>query len=187
MVWPHSRPIRLLGWNYPLYNYIYIMTSRGSVLAQPGPRIPPPRLHSSCSAGRHVDSPDRRIWHLYSPRSPAIINRIMSRSTVRYLILSNGQKSPPTYANAVFAAPVGRDTADMPRSSELEKSEWARQALDVFPVKCLNLLRGHLKSIQMTYLNVSVMLDFGILLHNHPKENFHWPRGQDSKSTLKPQ
>lgn len=145
------------------------------------PSIPPPRLHSSCSAGRHVDSPDRRIWHLYSPRSPAIINRIMSRSTVRYLILSNGQKSPPTYANAVFAAPVGRDTADVPRSSELEKSEWARQVLDVFPVKYLNL-----KCVQMTYLNVSVMLYFGILLYNHPKGNVHWPWGQDSKFTLKP-
>lgn len=59
----------------------------------------------------------------------------MSRSTVRYLILSNGKKSPPTYANAVFAAPVGRDTADVPRSPELEKSEGARQVVDVFPVK----------------------------------------------------
>lgn len=59
----------------------------------------------------------------------------MSRSTVHYLILSNGKKSPPTYANAVFAAPVGRDTADVPRNLELEKSEWARQVLDVFPVK----------------------------------------------------
>lgn len=59
----------------------------------------------------------------------------MSRSTVRYLILSNGKKSPPTYANAVFAAPVGRDTADKPRSSELERSEWARHAVDVFPVR----------------------------------------------------
>lgn len=59
----------------------------------------------------------------------------MSRSTVRYLILSNGKKkSPPTYANAVFAAPIGRDTA-MPRSTELEKSEWVRQAVDVFPVR----------------------------------------------------
>lgn len=57
----------------------------------------------------------------------------MSRSTVRYLILSNGEKSPPTYANAVFAAPVGKDTADMPRGSELEKSEWARQVVDVVP------------------------------------------------------
>lgn len=45
----------------------------------------------------------------------------MSRLSVRYLILSNGKKSPPTYANAVFAAPVGGDTAGMPRRSELEK------------------------------------------------------------------
>lgn len=59
----------------------------------------------------------------------------MSRSTVRYLILSNGKKSPPTYVNAVFAAPVGRDATDKPRSSELEKSEWARPVVDVFPVK----------------------------------------------------
>lgn len=38
-----------------------------------------------------------------APQSQAIINRIMSRSAVRYLILSNGKKSPPMYANAVFA------------------------------------------------------------------------------------
>lgn len=107
----------------------------GQSSPMPGLHIPPPRLLSSCSAGRHVDSPDRRIWHSYRPRSQAIINRIMSRSTVRYLILSNGKKkkSPPTYANAVFAAPIGRDTA-VPRSTELEKSEWVRQAVDVFPV-----------------------------------------------------
>lgn len=84
-------------------------------------------LHAFCLhalVGRHVDRPDRRIWHLYSPGSRAMINKIMSRSTVHNLILSNGKKSPPTYANAVFAAPVGRDAADTPRSSELEKSEW---------------------------------------------------------------
>lgn len=62
----------------------------------------------------------------------------MSRSTVCYLILSNGEKkkkkAPPTYANAVFAAPIGRDTA-VPRSTELEKSEWVKQVVDVFPVR----------------------------------------------------
>lgn len=63
----------------------------------------------------------------------------MSWSTVRYLILSNGKKSPPTYANTVFAAPVGRHTASMPRSSELEKSEWVRKVADVFPVNIREL------------------------------------------------
>lgn len=69
----------------------------------------------------------------------------MSRSTVRYLILSNGKKSPPTYANAVFAAPVGRDTACVPRSSELEKSEWVRKVADVFPVNIRELAEKALK------------------------------------------
>lgn len=54
----------------------------------------------------------------------------MSRSTVCYLILSNGQTFPPTYANAVFAVPAGRRSADVPRSVELEKSEWARSVVD---------------------------------------------------------
>lgn len=114
----HSRPIRLLGENYQLYNYMYIMTSRRSVLAQALLHIPPPRLLPLSFVGKHAEI---RTWHLHSPRSLAIINKIMSRLSVRYLILSNGKKSPPTYANAVFAAPVGRDTAGMPRRSELEK------------------------------------------------------------------
>lgn len=49
-----------------------------------------------------------------------------------YLILSNGKNSPPTYANAVFAVPTGRDTV-LPRSTELEKSERSRRVVDVFP------------------------------------------------------
>lgn len=94
------------------------MTSRRSVLAQALLHIPPPRLLPLSFVGKHAEI---RTWHLHSPRSLAIINKIMSRLSVRYLILSNGKKSPPTYANAVFAAPVGRDTAGMPRRSELEK------------------------------------------------------------------
>lgn len=121
------------------------MTSCGSVLAWPELHIPPPRLLPSCSVGRPLDSSDKRIWHLYSPESPAIINKIMSRSTVRYLILSNGKKSPPTYANAVFAAPVGRDTTCVPRSSELEKSEWVQKVADVFPVNIRELAEKALK------------------------------------------
>lgn len=163
--WPHQCPIRLLGWNYPLYNYIYIMTSRGSVLAQPGLHIPPPRLLSSCSAGRHVDSPDRMIWHLYSPRSQAIINRIMSRSSVRYLILSNAKKSPPTYANAVFAAPVGRDTAW--RAKKFRAWEkWVGEASGWCFLSKILAERAH-----------QMHTDSLILLYIYPKGIFphHWP------------
>lgn len=59
-------------------------------------------------------------------------------------------KNPlPRYANTVFAAPVGTDGKDVPRSSELEKSEWARPALDVFPVKY-----WYFRCTKTTYLKV---------------------------------
>lgn len=51
----HSRPIRLLGENYHLYNYMYIMTSRRSVLAQALLHIPPPRLLPLSFVGKHAE------------------------------------------------------------------------------------------------------------------------------------
>lgn len=90
---PHQ-PVQsdCLAQNEPTRDYICIMSRCRSVLAQPRLLTPPPRLLSSYSAVRHADSPHGRTWHLPSPRPRTIINTILSRSTVRYLILSHGEK-----------------------------------------------------------------------------------------------
>lgn len=103
----------------------------GQSSPMPGLHIPPPRLLSSCSAGRHVDSPDRRIWHSYRPRSQAIINRIMSRSTVRYLILSNGKKKNPLPRMLMlFSQPLLGGTQQCQEVQSLRKvSGWGRRLM----------------------------------------------------------
>lgn len=72
----------------------------------------------------------------------------MSRSTVRYLILSHGEKkkgdgvgsggeekSPPTYANAAFAAPFGRD-AQCRAARSLREVSGRGGRVEAFPGRC---------------------------------------------------